>query len=88
MSAGQIERQVEDLVAAGLTTGISMAEAENALRRAWIQAELGRQGNNQCAVAASLGVHRNTVVRKMKELSIAVPEHRRQRMRHLTGVCA
>ena len=53
-----------------LNGGVSLGEATSLLERSMIQAALSRNGNNQSAAARVLGVHRNTLQRKMVEYAL------------------
>ncbi|HKA02547.1 MAG TPA: helix-turn-helix domain-containing protein [Candidatus Solibacter sp.] len=65
-----------------LNGGVSLGEATSLLERSMIHAALSRNGNNQSAAARVLGVHRNTLQRKMVEFGMdaARPRARRKPM--------
>jgi len=58
---------------------ISLGEATSLLERSMIHAALGRNGNNQSAAARLLGVHRNTLQRKMVEFGMDAARPRARR---------
>jgi DNA-binding NtrC family response regulator len=53
-------------------------EACNEFRRAWLHEALKRNGNNRCALAEEIGVHRNTVSRFIQSLHVQIPEGKRK----------
>jgi len=59
-----------------LTSGISLEEAVQVLEKGMIQGALSRSGGNQCAASRVLGVHRNTLQRKMTEHGLATARSR------------
>ena len=56
-----------------LTGGLFMEQAVEILERALIQGALERTEGNQCEAAKLLGIHRNTLNRKVKEYKIGSP---------------
>jgi DNA-binding NtrC family response regulator len=60
----------EGLVDHLLNGGISLAEATQILEHSMIRGALARSGNNQCAAARALKMHRNTLQRKMVEYDL------------------
>lgn len=60
---------------------ISLANALRDFEREWMEEELKMAHGNQCALAERLGVHRNTVARRMRELDIEKPIVRSTRRR-------
>ena len=57
----QFEALIDQIVKAGLFLG----QAVEVLEKGMIQAVLARHGNNQSLAAKDLGIHRNTLQRKM-----------------------
>ena len=49
------------------------------VQREYLDAMLRRSGNNQCAVAANLGMHRNTLNRRLKKLKLEIKGQIKQR---------
>ena len=49
---------------------IFLAEAIELLERSMIQGALSRNSGNQCAASKPLGIHRNTLQRKMVEYEL------------------
>ena len=60
------ERVVEQL----LDSGIFLEQAIEILEKGMIQGALERSKSNQCAAARLLGIHRNTLQRKMVEYAL------------------
>jgi DNA-binding NtrC family response regulator len=59
-----------------LTAGIFLEQAVEILERSMIQGALDRNKHNQSAAARTLGIHRNTLQRKMVEFALAEPRKR------------
>ncbi len=57
----------EDLVKYLMTNGLFLEEAVELLERTLIERALGETGGNQSAASKMLGIHRNTLQRKMVE---------------------
>ena len=55
-----------------LNGGIFLQEAIEVLEKSMIEGALGRSGRNQCAASKALGIHRNTLQRKMVEYGLGV----------------
>jgi len=62
-----------------LDAGIFLEQAIEVVERGMIQGALARSKNNQCAAARLLGIHRNTLQRKMKEFDLLPPRARARR---------
>lgn len=62
-----------------LDAGIFLEQAIEILEKGMIQGALERSSHNQCAAARQLGIHRNTLQRKMVEYEIAQPRGRARR---------
>lgn len=61
-----------------LTANIFLEEAIEVLERNMIQQALDRQGGNRSAAAKLLGIHRNTLQRKMVEYGLGNGRARRK----------
>jgi DNA-binding NtrC family response regulator len=53
-----------------LSGGIFLPQAIEVLEKNMIQGALGRCGGNRCAASKLLGIHRNTLQRKMLEYDL------------------
>jgi DNA-binding NtrC family response regulator len=62
-----------------LTAGIFLEQAVEILEKSMIQGALDRNKHNQSAAARTLGIHRNTLQRKMVEFALAAPRARARR---------
>lgn len=65
-----MKAQFDALVEYLLSGNISMEEATGLLERRMIQGALERSGGKQTAAAKLLGIHRNTLQRKMVEYEL------------------
>lgn len=65
-----VTRSIAELVTLARRTGEDVALVKDMLLREWLKQELKAQGGNQCKLAESLGVHRNTASRYLAELKI------------------
>jgi len=72
---------LSQFVVACVENHVPYQEACNEFRRAWLYEDLKRNGNNQCALAEEIGVHRNTISRFLRSLQVHIPEGKK-RMRH------
>ena len=61
-----------------LTANIFLEEAIEVLEKNMIQKALVRVGGNRCAASKQLGIHRNTLQRKMVEYAIGAGRTRRK----------
>jgi Fis family transcriptional regulator, factor for inversion stimulation protein len=66
-----MKEKFEGLVEQLLGAGIFLEEAIEILERSMIGRSLERSNGNQSAAAKQLGIHRNTLQRKMVEYSLA-----------------
>ena len=57
---------------------IFLPEAIEVLERSMIQRALGENGGNQCAASKQLGIHRNTLQRKMSQYGLVKGRARRK----------
>ena len=71
----------EKLVDHLLSNGFFMEEAVEILEKTLIAGAVERTGGNRCAASKLLGIHRNTLQRKMLEYKIGEP--RRKPVRHV-----
>ena len=62
-----------------LSSGISMPQAIEILEKGMIQRALERTSGNQSAASKALGIHRNTMQRKMTEYGLTAPRNRARR---------
>ncbi len=65
----QLERLVEEMV----TRGVRFEDAQREFEKRFIALVLLRAEGNLCKAAALLGMHRNTLSRKMHEYSLRRP---------------
>ena len=71
--------QLEGLVAQMIERGILFDEAVNEFEKKFIKRVLERTAGNQSKAAKVLGIHRNTLSRKMEEYKLEPNGHRRSR---------
>ena len=64
--------QLESVVLQMYRTGVRCSEAVREFQRAFIITVLKDQRGNQCKAAKKLGVHRNTLRRKIQELQLDI----------------
>jgi DNA-binding NtrC family response regulator len=62
---------LDGMVARLLDSGICLQAATELLERGMIGGALGRADGNQSAAAKALGIHRNTLQRKMAEYDLS-----------------
>lgn len=70
--------QLEGLVSQMVERGILFDEAVGEFEKRFIKRVLDRHNGNQTRAAGVLGIHRNTLSRKMNEYKL---DHRRRRSR-------
>jgi Fis family transcriptional regulator, factor for inversion stimulation protein len=68
-----------------LDGGIFLEQAIEILEKGMIQGTLERSSGNQCAAARLLGIHRNTLQRKMVEYKLTAPGARVRARRKPAG---
>jgi len=73
-----VRDQLEGLVGQMVERGILFDEAVGEFEKRFIKRVLERANGNQCRAAALLGIHRNTLSRKMTEYKL---DHRRSKGR-------
>ena len=70
--------QLEGLVNQMVERGILFGEAIGEFEKRFIKRVLDRTNGNQSRAAQALGIHRNTLSRKMDEYKLDSNEHRRR----------
>lgn len=65
-----MKRELETLVTAMHTGGITYTEAVREFKRRFLLEVLAHHKGNQCKAAKELGMHRNTLSRTISELAI------------------
>jgi DNA-binding NtrC family response regulator len=75
-----VKDQLEGLVAQMVEKGIYFEEAVEEFEKRFIKRVLERSGGNQCKAAKVLGIHRNTLSRKIDEYKLD-NHHERKRGR-------
>jgi len=70
--------RVAPLVECVLDGGLFLEETIELLERALIEAALLRADGNQSAASKALGIHRNTMKRKIAEYGLKAPRARRK----------
>lgn len=70
--------QLEGLVNQMVERGILFDEAIGEFEKRFIKRVLDRTNGNQSRAAQALGIHRNTLSRKMDEYKLDSNEHRRR----------
>jgi len=73
-----MKERFESLVEHLVTNGFFMEEAVAILERTMIQRALVRARGNQSAASKVLGIHRNTLQRKIAEFHLDAPARRRK----------
>lgn len=66
---------LESLIAQMVDKGILFEEAATEFERRFIERVLGQSGGNQTLAARRLGMHRNTLCRKIADLKIGANGH-------------
>jgi Fis family transcriptional regulator, factor for inversion stimulation protein len=75
-----VKEQLEALIAAMVDRGILLDEAAEEFEKKFIACVLDRTQGNQCKAARKLGIHRNTLSRKVGEYKLdGVPRRRHRR---------
>jgi Fis family transcriptional regulator len=74
-----------DVVEHFLESGIFLEQAIEVLEKGMIQGALERSKSNQCAAARLLGIHRNTLQRKMVAYDLNAPGARVRARRKPAG---
>jgi len=71
-----VKRELDNLVTQMYSTGVPFEEAVRQFQRQFLLEVLHSHRGNQCKAAEELGMHRNTLSRKMAELGLGVAEVR------------
>ena len=72
-----MKEQLESLVGMMVERGILLQEAVTEFEKKFIKRALERSDGNQCRAAKFLGIHRNTLSRKISEYHLDHAGHRR-----------
>jgi DNA-binding protein Fis len=72
LKAIHIQDMIESLSDYALNSDITPAEMGAVLEKRCLEKLLASLGNNQCHVAARIGVHRNTIRRQISQLKIPI----------------
>lgn len=70
--------QFEELIGHLMEKGFFLEEAVEILEKTMIERALSGTGGNQCAASKMLGIHRNTLQRKMREYDVEGKRPRRK----------
>jgi Fis family transcriptional regulator len=73
-----MKEKFDGLIERLLEANLFLPEAIELLERSMIHRVLDRNAGNQCAAAKQLGIHRNTLQRKMAEFGIGNGRTRRK----------
>jgi len=73
-----VKDQLEGLVTQMVDRGILFDEAIGEFEKRFIKRTLERADGNQCRAAKMLGIHRNTLSRKMGEYKLDHQGHRKR----------
>jgi DNA-binding NtrC family response regulator len=73
-----VKEQLESLIGQMVERGILLGEAVNEFEKKFIKRALERANGNQSRAAKVLGIHRNTLSRKVDEYKINPGSHRRR----------
>lgn len=71
-----MKHEIDGLVSRMHTAGVPFEDAVKQFERQYIQHVLVKYRGNQCKAAVELGMHRNTLGRKMTELGLTMNEVR------------
>ena len=74
-----MKEQLESLINQMVEHGISYEDAVNEFEKRFIRKVLEKSNNNQSKTAQALGIHRNTLSRKIDELGLDHRPKRRKR---------
>jgi Fis family transcriptional regulator len=72
-----VKEQLESLVGMMVDRGILLEEAVTEFEKKFIKRVLERSNGNQCRAAKVLGIHRNTLSRKINEYHLDHSNRRR-----------
>ena len=76
----KMKEKYDGLVEHLLDGGLFLQQAIEILEKSMIERALGRSNQNKCAAAKRLGIHRNTLQRKMVEYELGAIRARRKPM--------
>lgn len=65
-----MNKLLDQLVAEMVARGVHYADAQREFEKRFISCVIDRSDGNLCKAADALGVHRNTLTRKVKDLKI------------------
>jgi DNA-binding NtrC family response regulator len=77
MKSSQLRPTIAKLVETAIDSHIEVPELLNAVERECLEQLLALHGNNQCTVARVLGIHRNTMHRRLAAVGVDVTPPRR-----------
>jgi DNA-binding NtrC family response regulator len=80
-----MKERFDQLVDYLLESGFFLEQAVEVLESTLIGKALVKTGNNQCAASKMLGIHRNTLKRKMEEYNLQGKRPRRKPMARAVG---
>ena len=80
-----MKETLETLVDHMIEKGFFMQEAVEILEKTLISRAIGRTDGNRCAASKLLGIHRNTLQRKMMEYKLGEQRARRKPAGRITG---
>jgi DNA-binding NtrC family response regulator len=67
-----VHKLLDQLVTEMVTRGVHYADAQREFEKRFITCVIEKSDGNLCKAADTLGVHRNTLTRKTKDLKIRV----------------
>ena len=67
-----MHKLLDQLITEMVTRGVHYADAQREFEKRFISCVIEKSDGNLCKAADVLGVHRNTLARKMKEMKIRV----------------
>lgn len=70
LSPIKVQDYIETLAEHAIDSGLSGDEIADQLRKRYLEIALDLEGGNQCATAKRLGLHRNTIARRIDTLGI------------------
>ena len=65
-----MNKLLDQLVTEMVTRGVHYADAQREFEKRFISCVIDKSAGNLCKAADTLGVHRNTLTRKVKDLKI------------------
>jgi Fis family transcriptional regulator, factor for inversion stimulation protein len=71
-----MKEELDGTIGRLLNAGVFLPQAVEILERGMIAGALKSAEGNQCAAAKALGIHRNTLQRKMTEFGLGKPPRR------------